>query len=71
MLEVLAARDLERGAVTHWDLVPQVQITLNTRQHVMLNAGWRFPLNDRTGRSSRFLVYVLWDWFDGGLFDGW
>jgi hypothetical protein len=71
MVEVLAARDLERGAVTHWDLVPQVQITLNTRQHIMLNAGWRFPLNDRAGRSSRFLVYVLWDWFDGGLFDGW
>lgn len=71
MIEVLASRDLERGAITHWDLAPQMQITLNTRQHIMLNAGWRFPLNDRPGRSSRFMVYILWDWFDGGFFDGW
>jgi mono/diheme cytochrome c family protein len=71
MLELLAARDLEAGATTHWDLVPQVQVTLNTRQHIMLNAGWRTPLNDRRGRPSRFLVYILWDWFDGGLRDGW
>jgi mono/diheme cytochrome c family protein len=71
MLELLASRDLESGAATHWDLVPQVQVTLNTRQHIMLNVGWRTPLNDRAGRSSRLLVYLLWDWFDGGLRDGW
>jgi mono/diheme cytochrome c family protein len=71
MVELLAARDLEDGATTHWDLVPQVQVTLNTRQHLRLNVGWRTPLNDRAGRSSRFLVYFLWDWFDGGLRDGW
>jgi mono/diheme cytochrome c family protein len=71
MVELLAARDLESGARTHWDLVPQVQVTLNTRQHIMLNVGWRTPLNDRQGRSSQLLFYVLWDWFDGGLRDGW
>jgi hypothetical protein len=22
-------------------------------------------------RPSRFVFYFLWDWFDGGLTDGW
>jgi hypothetical protein len=37
----------------------------------MLNAGVRLPVNERAGRSTTVMVYVLWDWFDGGLFDGW
>lgn len=71
MVEVLGARELTSGAITHWDIVPQVQVTLNTRQHVRFNVGWRMPLNDRTGRHSRVVMYFLWDWFDGGLRDGW
>jgi mono/diheme cytochrome c family protein len=71
IVELLAARDLEDGATTHWDLVPQVQVTLNRRQHLMINAGLRFPLNARTGRSTQLIAYFLWDWFDGGLRDGW
>ena len=71
MVEVLAARELESGAITHWDIVPQFQVTLNTRQHVRFNLGWRTPLNDRRGRSSSLVFYFLWDWFDGGLRDGW
>jgi len=71
MVELLAARDLEDGATTHWDLVPQMQVTLNRRQHIMINAGLRFPLNARTGRSTQLITYFLWDWFDGGLRDGW
>jgi mono/diheme cytochrome c family protein len=71
IVELLAARDLESGATTHWDLVPQMQVTLNRRQHIMINAGVRFPLNDRTGRSTQLVTYFLWDWFDGGLLDGW
>lgn len=71
MVEVLAARELESGATVHWDIVPQFQVTLNTRQHVRFNIGWRTPLNDRRGRSSRIVMYFLWDWFDGGLRDGW
>ena len=71
MAEILAARDLESGASVHWDVVPQVQVTLNTRQHIMLNVGWRTPLNQRRSRPAQLLVYVLWDWFDGGLRDGW
>jgi mono/diheme cytochrome c family protein len=71
MVELLAARDLHDGAATHWDVVPQMQITLNRRQHLMINAGVRIPLNDRTGRSTQLITYFLWDWFDGGLLDGW
>jgi len=29
------------------------------------------PLNDRSGRNTQFMIYVLWDWFDGGLTEGW
>src|SRR5690606_8977745 len=68
MIELLAARELESGATVHWDLLPQMQVTLNRRQHIMINAGVRFPLNDRSGRSTQLVTYLLWDWFDGGLF---
>lgn len=71
MLELLAARALEDGATTHWDLVPQMQVTLNRRQHIMLNGGVRIPVNDREGRRTQVLVYLLWDWFDGGVLEGW
>jgi hypothetical protein len=71
MVELLAARDLEEGATTQWDLVPQMQVTLNKRQHLMINVGVRFPLSDRTGRRTQVIGYFLWDWFDGGLRDGW
>jgi mono/diheme cytochrome c family protein len=71
MVEILAARELQRGAAIDWDIVPQFQVTLNTRQHVRFNMGWRMPLTGRQSRSSRLVFYVLWDWFDGGLRDGW
>jgi hypothetical protein len=71
MVEVLASRELESGATTHWDLVPQLQVTLNTRQHVMGNVAVRVPVNDTETRYPTVFVYILWDWFDGGFFDGW
>jgi mono/diheme cytochrome c family protein len=71
IVEILAARELESGATVHWDLVPQMQVTLNRRQHIMINAGVRFPLNDRSGRTTQVIAYFLWDWFDGGLLEGW
>lgn len=70
MVEVLGARDLESGGQTQWDVAPQVQVTLNTRQHVMLNLGVRIPMDDPE-RNTRISVYLLWDWFDGGFFEGW
>ena len=71
MVEFIAARELESGAATHWDIVPQMQVSLSTRQHILLNAGVRLPLNQRADRHPQFLVYLLWDWFDGGFFSGW
>jgi hypothetical protein len=71
MLEVLAARPLADTANTDWDVVPQVQITLNARQHIRVNGGVRVPVNNRADRSPTLIFYFLWDWFDGGLFDGW
>jgi hypothetical protein len=70
MVELLGAREFEDGATTAWDIVPQMQFTLNTRQHVLLNAGVRLPIDDSARRSS-VIIYILWDWFDGGFFDGW
>jgi mono/diheme cytochrome c family protein len=71
MVELLAARGLQEGAHVHWDVLPQMQVTLNRRQHLMINAGVRIPLNDRSGRRTQLITYFLWDWFDGGLLDGW
>lgn len=51
--------------------VPQLQVTLNTRQHVMANIGLRVPLTNASERETELVLYVLWDWFDGGLLDGW
>jgi mono/diheme cytochrome c family protein len=69
MLEVLAAKPEDSSA--EWDLVPQLQISLSKLQHVLLDVGVRVPVNEREERKPQLLVYLLWDWFDGGLFDFW
>jgi hypothetical protein len=71
MLELLADRDLATGAKTSVDVLPQFQVTVNRRQHIRLNVGWQLPVNNRTRRSKQVVFYFLWDWFDGGLLDGW
>jgi hypothetical protein len=71
MLELLGQRAIEGGEPVHWDVVPQVQVSLSRRQHVLVNAGVRVPVNDRDGRATTVMAYLLWDWFDGGLFSGW
>jgi mono/diheme cytochrome c family protein len=71
MVEVLAARAFESGATTEWDIVPQFQVTLNTRQHIMANVAVRIPVNETETRHPSLLLYILWDWFDGGFFQGW
>jgi hypothetical protein len=48
-----------------------MQVTLSKRQHIALSAGYRFPLNDAGSRQGSFVFYLLWDWFDGGFFQGW
>jgi hypothetical protein len=71
MVEILGAREITSGATTHWDVVPQAQVALSTRQHVRLNVGLRVPVNEREGRSTQFMSYFMWEWFGGGLFTGW
>ncbi len=71
MIEVLGSRALTSDAPTHWDVVPQVHVTLSTRQHIRANVGARVPVNERAGRSTQFLGYFLWEWFGGGLLTGW
>jgi hypothetical protein len=71
MLEVLAARELVGGAKTQWDIVPQVQVSLNKRQHVLGAIGIRQPISDRGNRQTELVFYLLWDWFDGGVLEGW
>lgn len=71
MLELLAAREISAGEKVQWDVVPQMQVTLSKRQHIMMSGGVQFPVNEREGRSRKYMVYLLWDWFDGGFFSGW
>jgi hypothetical protein len=71
MVEVLASSEIEASAVPDWDVVPQLQVSLSRRQHVLMNAGVQLPVNDTESRDTAVIVYLLWDWFDGGLFSGW
>lgn len=71
MFELLGARELKRGERAEWDILPQMQVSLSTRQHILINAGVRVPVNQRHERSTSLVFYLLWDWFDGGLFSGW
>jgi mono/diheme cytochrome c family protein len=71
MVEILGDHDFETGSHTNWDVVPQMQVSLSKRQHVMVNFGVRTAANNRSGRATQLIFYVLWDWFDGGLREGW
>jgi hypothetical protein len=71
MFETVAVRELVPGARMEWDVAPQVQVTLNKRQHIRANIGVSIPVANRAGRSTQLVIYLLWDFFDGGLRDGW
>ena len=71
MVEVIADRDLVSGASTNWDVVPEIQIPISKRMHILGNVGYRIPLNNTADRPKQFLIYLLWDWADGGLTEGW
>jgi len=71
MVELTAGREFAGDANIRYSIVPQIQITLNKRQHIMFNIGLRAPLNERDVRTTQVIFYVLWDWFDGTLFEGW
>jgi mono/diheme cytochrome c family protein len=71
MVEILGDKDLEDGATAAWDVVPQMQVSLSTFQHVLMNVGYQIPVNERDTRSGIFRIYFLWDWFDGPLTSMW
>ena len=71
MVELLGARELVSGEKISWDVIPEIQVTLNKRQNIMFNIGVRIPVNNTMGRDVQVIAYLLWDWFDGGLFEGW
>jgi hypothetical protein len=70
-LEFLADRNFEPGAVTDWDILPEMQVTVSRRQHVRAAVGVRTPFTDTAGRAPQVEFYVLWDWADGKLWEGW
>jgi len=71
MVEILFARPLVNDTKTSWDLLPGVQVTLNARQHVRVAGGVRVPVTDRDVRKKSLIVYLLWDWYEGGFLRGW
>jgi mono/diheme cytochrome c family protein len=71
MLELTGERDLEDGARTQWDVIPELQVTLSARQHVRAALGFRIPVTETADRPRQVMLYALWDWFDGGLREGW
>ena len=71
MVSWLGTRALGEGAGPfQFEVIPQMQVALNTRQHVMVNVGVRLPIGSHPG-DPQLMVYILWEWFDGGFFEGW
>jgi mono/diheme cytochrome c family protein len=71
MLEFVGDRELVAGARAAWDVMPEMQVSLNKRHHVRASVGVQTPITNTFGRPTRLMFYVLWDWFDGGLREGW
>ncbi len=71
MVEFLADRSFRTGAGTNWDVVPQFQVTVSARQHIKAAAGVYIPVTNTAGRPIQVMFYVLWDWQDGKLTEGW
>ena len=71
MVEFIADRELVTGAKTDWDVVPELQIPLNKRMHVLGSIGFRIPITNTADRPKQVMFYGLWDWADGGLLQGW
>ncbi|MBC7897453.1 MAG: cytochrome c [Cytophagaceae bacterium] len=59
------------GAPTNLDWIPQMQVSLSRRQHILGSVGYRMPLTNRDTRSRSLVAYIIWDWFDGPLLGGW
>jgi mono/diheme cytochrome c family protein len=71
MAEFIADRDLVNGATTNWDVVPEIQIPISKRMHILANIGVRIPVNNTADRPKQIIFYFLWDYVDGTLRQGW
>jgi len=71
MVEFVADRGLVDGAKSTWDVVPEMQVTISRRQHIRANIGFSKPIANTAGRSGQVIFYLLWDWADGKLTQGW
>jgi len=71
MMEIIADRDLVAGAKTNLDLAPEIQIPLSRRMHILGSIGYRIPVNNTGTRPRQLMFYLLWDFPDGGLRQGW
>jgi hypothetical protein len=48
-----------------------MQVTLSRRQHVALGLGANIPVTSTDERDTQAEIYLLWDWREGGLREGW
>ena len=71
MVEFLASHEFVDKAKIDWDVLPQMQVTISKRQHVRGDFGVRLPVNHTSGRPVQIMLYLLWDWGDGRLNEGW
>lgn len=71
MCEFVATRDLVDTAKTDWDVLPEIQVTISKRQHIRGDIGLRIPATNTVGRQKQLVFYLLWDWQDGKLTQGW
>lgn len=71
MVEFVASRDFQKGAKSDWDVLPEMQVTISQRQHIRADVGVQAPFTNTVGRSPQVVFYVLWDWADGKLWEGW
>jgi mono/diheme cytochrome c family protein len=71
MLELVSDRNFSVHDKTNWSIVPQMQVTLSRRQHVALGLGANIPVTSTDVRDTQAEIYLLWDWREGGLREGW
>ena len=56
MLEFVSSRDLIDKAKINWNILPQMQVSLSKRQHILASAGVQFPMNKSDGPHYRSSV---------------
>ena len=47
------------------------EVAFEAPDDVLFSVGVQVPVTERETRSKSVMAYLLWDWFDGGLFELW